>query len=320
MIKLCSSYRIMASRLRLSLNLMVVLCMLTLVNTTPLAAETKTSSQPPANPQRQLEISPLRTVQELKAGTVFAGSIKLRNKGSEPLQVSLKAEAFNIKDLSYDYSFLPNSELNSWVKFSVTDFGLASKEVRSIDYVVNVPTDTEPGGKYLGLIAATTVQNSPGITTTDRVGSLLYLSVPGDSTTKVDLLSFSSAFIDTGRPTWSVTLQNKGTVHYTSDYVISLKNLLGGTVSQTDSSSLLLPGTVRLIQGDINSPQWLGVYQLNYRVALGDSGEAVGTRMFVYLPLGQTLSLLTITVACILFIQNGISKRRQSKRSKPKAQ
>lgn len=271
-------------------------------------------------PDRRLKIYPLRTELSIKAGTAYKGTFTLENTGSQPLTVALSSEEFDVVDETYDYLFLPDSSISDWVYFGTTTVELAPKAKYSVGYVVNVPIGTEPGGAYISLFGASLPNQDSSIESVDRVGSLLYITVPGDISKTGSLLTFSSPFIGFSETPWSATIRNSGTAHFNSDYRVETKTLWGTTASSQESTSLILPRSVRLIQGSLPQPTWLGLYTVNYSIPLGDNGTAIGSRPYLFLPPAQVLALIALIAASILFIRTGRAHIVQRRRSRSKAE
>ena len=269
-------------------------------------------------PDRRLKIYPLRTELSIKAGTAYKGTFTLENTGSKPLTVELSSEEFDVVDETYDYLFLPDSSISEWVYFGTTTVELAPKAKYSVGYVVNVPIGTEPGGAYISLFGASLPNQDSSIESVDRVGSLLYITVPGDISKTGSLLSFSSPFIGFSETPWSATLRNSGTAHFNSEYRVETKTLWGTPVSSQESTSLILPRSVRLIQGSLPQPTWLGLYTVNYSIPLGDNGTAVGSRPYLFLPPAQVLALLSLIAASVLFIRTHRARAKSKKHTATK--
>lgn len=282
-----------------------------------LVAHPQTASAQNA-PDRRLKIYPLRTELSIKAGTAYKGTFTLENTGSKPLTVELSSEEFDVVDETYDYLFLPDSSISEWVYFGTTTVELAPKAKYSVGYVVNIPIGTEPGGAYISLFGASLPNQDSSIESVDRVGSLLYITVPGDITKTGSLLSFSSPFIGFSETPWSATLRNSGTAHFNSEYRVETKTLWGTPVSSQESTSLILPRSVRLIQGSLPQPTWLGLYTVNYSIPLGENGTAVGSRPYLFLPPAQVLALLSLIAASVLFIRTHRARAKSKKHTATK--
>lgn len=267
---------------------------------------------------RQLAITPLRSEYTIPAGTTQKGTITLKNTGAEALDVTLDAEAFKVVNQNYDYSFQPNSTLGTWVGFSSDEFNLVPNTSKNIEYSLNVPIDAEPGGKYLSLFASSVPSDdSSAIVPVERVGSLLYLTIPGGTTQTGKLLSLNSPSVIFGNSSWNATIQNSGTNHFRSTYSETLSDIFGHKLTTTTDSRLILPQTIRLVSGGISTPQWIGVYKVNYDFSLGDSPDTTQTKWLVNLPPLQLAALVVILLIIALLITKTLKKiMRHSKKKK----
>ena len=261
-------------------------------------------------PERQLLVTPLRNEITVEAGTVYRGSITLQNTGRATLSVSLDAEAFSVANLTYDYTFLPNSPINKWVYFMQDTITLDAGETHIASYTISAPNGAEPGGKYISLFASTTPSDPASITSTQRVGSLVYMTVPGEVKKTGTLLSLNSPLFTTGTSTWSATIQNSGTAHFRSNYTVELQTLWGDSISSENNSSLILPASVRLITGTLPAPQWIGIYKVGYGFSLGDTPNTSETRVVLYLP---PLQLFALIAAAGLLTGGAVLLKRKRK-------
>jgi hypothetical protein len=259
---------------------------------------------------RSLGISPLRNELTIAPGTSFDGKLTLTNSGKDPLSVTFDAEVFSVTDNVYDYAFDPAGTGVNWVTFSAESIEIQPTKSATIGYKVSVPIDAEPGGRYLSLFASSTPTTSEtGVTSINRVASLLYITIAGDVTRTGKILTFDSPILSFGNPGWSSTLQNSGTTHFHSPYSVTVKSLFGGAALQSASGdSLILPSSVRLISQPIPMPEWIGIYRLDYTIGLGDLPAKQETRWILYLPPFQALILIAI-ILTIVFLRPGRRKK-----------
>ncbi len=269
-------------------------------------------------PSRQLAITPLRTEYTIPAGTTQKGTITLKNTGTEALNVTLDAEAFKVINENYDYAFFPNAPSGDWVSFSADQFELQANTSRNIEYSLNVPLSAEPGGKYLSIFAASTpTDQTKTIIPVERVGSLLYLTIPGHNSHMGKLLSLHTPFVILGDSKWDATIQNNGNDHFRGTYTATLSTITKYKLSSSTDNPLILPQTVRLISDTISAPQWIGIYRVDYDFNLGDSPDAIETRWLVNLPPLQLGALAAILFA-ITLINIGLAKKIKRHHKKPK--
>jgi len=232
-----------------------------------------------------LTISPLRAELTIAPGTVQTGQLTLYNTTSSDMNVSMSAEAFGVINEQYDYSFDPTSKVASWAHFDPSGLVLAAGKSATVDYSIGVPLDAEPGGQYLSLFASTDIKgDAKGISTSERVGSLLYITVDGKVTHTGHLLKLLVPWTTTGSDSWTATIQNTGTTHFTSMYTLEVKTLWDSEVSSSSGSSLILPNTIRSVQGTIAQPEVPGIYKVAYTASLGDSPSVTVYRYMLYMP------------------------------------
>lgn len=255
-----------------------------------------------AAPQRSLGISPLRSELTIAPGTTFDGKLSLTNSGKDTLSVSMDAEVFSVTNDLYDYSFDASGKGVDWVNFNKTSVSIEPGKSTIISYKVAVPIDAEPGGRYLSLFASSSPSaDASGVVSINRVASLLYVTVAGDSTRTGKVLTFNSPFVTFSEPTWTATIQNSGSAHFHSIYSVNVKYLFGGeSIGSTQGDSLILPSSVRLLSQQIERPQWLGLYRLDYTISLGDVPAQQETRYMLYVPPIQSLLVLGILVGLFL--------------------
>lgn len=238
-----------------------------------------------ATVQPGLTISPLRTELTIAPGTVKTGQLTIYNTTTSDINVSMSAEAFGVINEQYDYTFDPSSKIASWAHFDPSALVLLAGKSAQVNYSIGIPLDAEPGGQYLSLFAATDIKSgTQGISTSERVGSLLYITVDGKVTHTGHLLKLLTPWTTVGSSDWEATIQNTGTTHFISMYTMDVKTLWDSEVSSSSGSSLILPSTIRLVQGTIAQPDIPGIYKITYTASLGDSPSVTIYRYILYMP------------------------------------
>lgn len=256
-----------------------------------------------------LTISPLRREDGVSAGFVSSGSLLITNNNVEARQIDLSAESFNVTNQAYDYLFKVGTPETTWVTFDQTSLSLGKDESATVNYQVSVPIGTEPGGYYLALFALNRpLSTVSGISPTERVASLLYLTVLGDASREGKFVQLNSPVIVFNQADWSATLQNSGTLHYRSTYTASVRSVFNQELTVKEDSRLILPNSVRLVEDSLILPPILGLYKVVYTISLGDSPSYQETRWFLYLPPIQTGLILLIIVALIFLLRTNRRK------------
>ena len=294
----------------------LIISIVILVTTVSIGAIISTPAGAQSAPERRLQVSPLRNEISVEAGAAYKGSISLKNTGKATLKVTLSAEAFDVINQNYDYEFIPKAPVSEWVHFTQSDVIIDEGETYVADYLISVPIGAEPGGKYISLFASALPSTNDGITSVDRIGSLVYLTVPGDITSPGELVSLKSPLTTTSDFSWSATIRNGGTAHFRSNYAVTAQTLWNTDITKTEGSGLILPASVRLIQGSGTHPEWLGVYKVHYQFGLGDNPTADQTKLLFYLPPLQTIAAVGLLLAFISLLISSLrhrSKRRHLK-------
>jgi hypothetical protein len=259
---------------------------------------------------RNFGISPVRSELEIAPGSTYGGTLNLFNGAASPVTVAMSASVFDVTDQQYDYSFDPSGQAASWVHFSMDSLIIQAGQSRTVDYQIAVPTTQEPGGNYISLFATSAPTGANDVNSSERVGSLIYLTVSGTVTRVGHLLTFNSPVVIFGQSQWEASIQNSGTTHFRSIYSTTLRTVTGQQIATTSDSSLILPNTVRLVRQDMPTPSWIGIYRLDYVIGLGDSPAEHVSKFIVYAPPIQSIALGIIIGLIIL----GILRRRAFKK------
>jgi len=255
-----------------------------------------------------LTLSPLRSELEIAQGTLLDGTLIVTNSTDKVMTVSLSAEEFNVTNQQYDYAFTAESDVTKWVNFSSTKVDLAAGESQTISFAVGVPLTAEPGGRYISLFASTdaAIQDG-GVSSRQRIASLLYVTVTGDVSRAGHLVSLSSPWAVGGNSRWSIAVQNTGTTHFRSRYNVKVQNVVGHAfVASMTGDALILPGTVRAVSDILPLPQLPGLYKYLYTIGLGDTPATVETRYVLYMP---PVAIVVVVTAIILLV-SGLLRRR----------
>lgn len=253
-----------------------------------------------------LTVSPLRAELSISPGTVQKQALRVSNVTDTSMSVQLTNEEFSVINPDYDYSFNEDSAIQDWVRFSQTTVELEPGESKVISYDIAVPLGTEPGGTYISIFASNDLEKDLGaISSRQRIGILLYITVDGDVTRAGNLLSLSHPWIVGGPSDWSVSVQNQGTAHFRSRYSAELFTLFGNNpVAKMEGDALVLPGTVRRVTESLPVPEFPGIYKAVYNIGLGDQPAYSDTRYVTYIPVWLWASVVAgLVIAALLSIR-----------------
>lgn len=256
-----------------------------------------------------IKVSPVRTELEISPGTIKYDFIEITNNSTNPTDVQLTAEEFNVINQKYDYIFTDDSDVVKWIGFEVSTFKLEANETKKIKYSVGVPNNTEPGGRYISLFASSRIKNDGGFASKQRVASLIYVTIIGDVTKTGALVNFNSPWL-TGRDGgWSTTIRSNGSTHFHSLQSVTIFNLFGNKVAESSNDSLILPASIKLTTNTLPNLSLPGVYRAIYKVSLGDSPSVEKKTILIYLP--SWVGYVFILIIVILLMKN-ITKKPKS--------
>lgn len=233
-----------------------------------------------------LTLAPLRNELEIAPGVSVDGVLAVTNSTDKPMKVSFTVEKFSVINQQYDYAFTADSDMTKWVTFSNSEVDLLAGESKKIPYTIGVPLSAEPGGRYISLFASTNAQSGAdsSINSRQRVASLIYLTVSGDITRSGNMIYLSSPSVINAKGNWSTVLQNTGTTHFRSRYNVQTINLLNNEIEANNhGDALVLPGSLRLINGDLPLPRFPGLYKVIYTIGLGDTPAIIEEHYILYL-------------------------------------
>lgn len=267
---------------------------------------------------RGLTISPLRNEVTIDPGIAYNGSLEVLNDTDVAMTVNMSAEEFKVSDYDYDYEFIEQSDIASWVSFSPSKIRLKAGEKIQVDYRIGVPISAEPGGRYISLFASTSIASEHD-SSIERVASLMYITVTGgdvlgDTSISGEVLSISSPWLVIGNgSTWSANIKNFSATHYRSSYSVTIQDLFGSDVSPVVyGTSLILPDTVRSINGVLPNIDWPGVYKIRYTIGVG----SVTSKNFVTYAIILPIWSITLSIFIIFIILLGIYEKHRQKKQK----
>ena len=204
-----------------------------------------------------LTVSPLVLEYDLAPGKAAAGTITLRNEGSEPETYYSMVKDFVAGDEAGSPSFVEKSSARSlvdWVGFSPKMITLGPGESAPIVFNLTVPKTAAPGGYYGGLLFSTSAPtDTKGVGAVGATGPLLLVRVSGNVIEKGTISHFTaSPDSSTSLPiTFNVRFENTGTTHLKPSGVIRVRNMFGGVaavIPVNQDGRNVLPSSARQFQ------------------------------------------------------------------------
>lgn len=228
-----------------------------------------------------LQITPVRQLISIDAGTRYSATYVIANLTPAPTQVNLIGEQFSVQNYSYNYTFSRPS--NDWLNLAETTILLSPGQSKTMHFSFNAPANATPGGYYYTILASTTLVSS-GVTETIQAADLLYVTVRGKLSTVSHLESSTIPHVVFGKSIpYKLNAVNTGNV-YSFIFVSGQLHGLLTSPPQTSSGRLLLPGKVRTLTANIDSPVLPGIYKATYGYKTEGNWTVQESRWIVYIP------------------------------------
>lgn len=210
----------------------------------------------PIAPVRALTLSPPRILLATDAGNEVGSVIRLFNESSVPVRLIYTFQNFTAEGETGAPRFLPTDSqtngLAQWIHLDKPDFVLAPNEERLTNFTITVPADAVAGGYYGAILWSVqpTDAGERGVNIVGQTGTLILLTVAGALREELQLAEFSRdrEWYDALPVSFSVRLENTGTVHVIPEGTVEIRNLFGKTVSNLPLNSFrgtLLPNSTR---------------------------------------------------------------------------
>lgn len=149
--------------------------------------------------------------------------------------------------------------LRDYVHFPVEEFELKHMERARIPVTVTLPPDAEPGGHYGSVLVSTVSREAddgtksgavPSSAIVSRIGTLFFVTTPGDVATEGKLTSFTTVpqknVFFRGPVNFALLFENTGSIHLNPYGKISITNMFGDEVGFMELDPwFALPGSLR---------------------------------------------------------------------------
>lgn len=242
-----------------------------------------------------LKIAPTKFEEMISAGQPKDGFVDLFNVGQTPITVISSVE--NIRMIGdagdIDYYIGDNPyRLHNFVQIDPAPFTMAPNEARRVPFRVSVPPGVYPGGYFGSLLFSIVPPDAAGdqtvIRQSGRVGSLLILTVEGDSAKTGELTraervprafgtrqDFTAVYRNTGN-----TDQRPLGLAYRPTGQVRVTDTFGRQVAQTKlDGDIVFPDAERKISFAVNRALWFGRYTAEITLSPPDGGQPTSKRI-----------------------------------------
>jgi hypothetical protein len=230
-------------------------------------------------------VGPGRTEIELRPGETVVQEITVTNRISNNRTFKLEVEDISGSDDSSKSVMLAGEEhgpysIRDYISFPEDSFTLALGERARIPITITIPRDVEPGGYYGSVLVSTertsdsTLENVPRSPIIARVGSLFFLTVPGETNIEGKTLNISLIndkwWYEKGPVQLGILYENTGSLHVNPYGELSVKNMFGEEVGFVELEPwFVLPTSLRLREITWDREFLLGRYTVTAKVNRG---------------------------------------------------
>jgi hypothetical protein len=275
---------------------------------------------------------PPRIEVTVKPGKVVTHEIKIRNDSASPRTISFDVKDFIVSDaIGTPIAIEGISEdtnrwaASNWVHVSASRVSLKANETKALTVTIIAPDKATAGGHYAMILQtpdnADTTINGTGSIVTTRIGTLLYITVPGNINEEAKITSFTSpSFLEYGPVNFKSTITNLSDVHILPVGSVIIKDLFGFKVGQIPlPETRIFPLNERNF--DINYPQkWLlGRFSAQLNAIYGSKGQLLTATTFFWV-IPWRLIILIIAAVIVAYALVLIVRQQTISQSEVKAE
>lgn len=224
-------------------------------------------------------VGPGKTDLTIKPGQSQTIEMTVSNRTGERRQFNLTIEdAMGSRNAETTVVLLGNDRgpysMRDYVSFPHKSFILGHNERARIPVTITLPADAEPGGLYGSVLVDTVaIEAKPGNTggtvpqsaIIARIGTLFFITIPGDIDRRGELVDFSTVpkktFYQSTPINFGILFENTGSIHLAPYGELRIQNMFGDEVGELKLDPwFVLPESSRLREVSWNREFLFGVY------------------------------------------------------------
>ncbi|MFA6185453.1 MAG: hypothetical protein WC720_04915 [Candidatus Shapirobacteria bacterium] len=247
-------------------------------------------------------------------------TIKVRNESDSDKTVTISIEDFVVNDNNGTPTIVTASKednrwaASSWIQVSPSSVKLKAGETKSLNLTVLPPKNALPGGHYAMVIQSpdnNVTLNTTGSSIQPRVGTLVYITIPGDINQNAVIKNFSAGkFFEFGPIDFATTIQNLSDIHIKPAGNITITNMIGmkSFVQFNKDGNNIFPGKTRDFENQLNKKWLFGRYKAELNAAYGSAGGVATAVVFFWVIPWRFMILvaaaIAVLIAVIIIIRN----------------
>lgn len=173
--------------------------------------------------------------------------------------------------------------LRDYLSVEATSFTLGHMERARVPVTISIPADAESGGRYGSVLVSTVSRDAetdvsggatPQSAIVSRIGTLFFITIPGDTSTEGSLVDFSTLgdtrFFAKGPINFNILFENTGAIHLNPYGEISIINTFGEEVGFVELDPwFALPQSLRTREVTWNRDFMVGRYTAEIALSRG---------------------------------------------------
>lgn len=268
-----------------------------------------------------LSAIPPRLEITIKPGEVKTAQIKVKNESTINQTITTTSVDFIVTDnegtpiqITTDMSENRWAS-SSWIQISPTKSDVKAGQTKSLTVTVLAPDDALPGGHYAMILHSpdtSTVLDSTGASIQTNVGTLVYITIPGDIKESAQVRQFSAPrFSEFGPINFETVIANFSDIHINPTGAINLKNWLGRSLTPLAlENTNIFPYTSRTFTNTLDKRWLFGRYQARLNAGYGSTGQTL-TAVLYFWVIPWRIIILTLAAAATIFVLLKLLKKKK---------
>ena len=262
-----------------------------------------------------LSAIPPRLEVNIKADDVTTQIIKVRNESSQEKNITVSIEDFIVNDDRGTPIIVSSDKednrwaASSWIQVSPSSVKLKGGEIKVLTLTITPPANALPGGHYAMIVYSpnneVSILDSTGSAIETKVGTLVYITIPGDIKENAIVKDFTTPkFSEFGPINFKSIIQNLSDIHIKPAGNITITNMIGmkSFIKFNKTETNIFPSKTREFEDQLSKKFLFGRYKAQLNAVYGTTGQvATGGLIFWVIP-WRLMILLSLAIAIIVFI------------------
>lgn len=281
------------------------------------------------NAKQGFTIFPAKLSLTIDKGQEQTTSIKVTNAGDSAVSVKIEIQDMVPAANTAESNFVPKApgitSLVDWIDIDKKVFTLKPGESRNFPFTIKVPPDAAPGSRFAVIFFGTGAAGGGQLNVSARVGSLVFLTVPGDFQQTGEISNFNSQKFTYKKEAikFKFDFTNTGTVFFEPKGTITITNIFGRKIDEIPVEGyVVLPTGKRPIEAYWQNNKWLfGIYKASLAISITGKGDIATADIRIYafslLPSLGALGVLIILILVSWYIKKNFKFAIVKKESEP---